>query len=56
MISKVGKDSFGTETFQNFKENGISTDYVGVSDKAASGIATIIVDSKGTKKKLSHRI
>ena len=50
MISKLGKDSFATETLENFKEFGISADHVGITDKAASGIATIIVDSKGTIK------
>jgi len=48
MIAKVGSDSFGKETLDNFKSNNISTNYIKVTDKAPSGIATIIVDGKGS--------
>ena len=47
MVGKVGQDSFGNETFENFKESGVDSTHVGVSDKSPSGTATIIVDKSG---------
>lgn len=47
MISKVGKDLFGDNTIQNFKDNGINTDYVFSTDKAMTGAAPICVDETG---------
>ncbi|XP_032646116.1 ribokinase isoform X2 [Chelonoidis abingdonii] len=46
MICKVGKDSFGNDYIENFKRNGISTDFVGQTEDAATGAASIIVNSE----------
>ncbi|XP_019405148.1 PREDICTED: ribokinase isoform X4 [Crocodylus porosus] len=47
MICKVGKDSFGNEYTENFKRNEISTEFVGQTEDAATGAASIIVNSEG---------
>ncbi|XP_067420890.1 ribokinase isoform X2 [Emydura macquarii macquarii] len=47
MICKVGKDSFGNDYIENFKRNGISTEFVGQTEDAATGAASIIVNSEG---------
>ncbi|XP_043399462.1 ribokinase isoform X1 [Chelonia mydas] len=47
MICKVGKDSFGNDYIENFKRNGISTEFVGQTEDAATGTASIIVNSEG---------
>ncbi|XP_012669741.1 ribokinase isoform X2 [Clupea harengus] len=47
MVCKVGKDVFGDNYIQNFKNNGISTDYVEQTGDAATGAATIIVNDTG---------
>jgi len=46
-IAKVGNDIFGEQALQQFKQEGILTDFV-ISDSAnPSGVALITVDSKG---------
>ncbi|XP_041107055.1 ribokinase isoform X2 [Polyodon spathula] len=47
MVCKVGKDYFGDSYILNFKNNGVSTDFVGQTDKAATGAASIIVNDQG---------
>ncbi|MBN3274011.1 RBSK Ribokinase, partial [Polyodon spathula] len=47
MVCKVGKDYFGDSYILNFKNNGVSTDFVGQADKAATGAASIIVNDQG---------
>ncbi|XP_053162012.1 ribokinase isoform X2 [Hemicordylus capensis] len=47
IICKVGKDSFGNDYIQNFKKNGIPTEFVSQTEDAATGAASIIVDSQG---------
>ncbi|XP_009984521.1 PREDICTED: ribokinase, partial [Tauraco erythrolophus] len=47
LICKVGKDSFGNDYIQNLKKNGISTAFVGQTTDAATGTASIIVNSEG---------
>ncbi|KAG7466059.1 hypothetical protein MATL_G00160830 [Megalops atlanticus] len=47
MLCKVGKDFFGDNYIQNFKNNGVSTEFVGQTDKAATGAASIIVNDAG---------
>ncbi|XP_069464829.1 ribokinase isoform X2 [Ambystoma mexicanum] len=47
MICKVGKDSFGSDYFENFKKNNVCTDFVGQTEEAATGAASIIVNSEG---------
>ena len=46
MISKVGNDSFGRDTLENFQRQGVDCAHVGVSPKA-TGVAPISVDSAG---------
>jgi ribokinase len=46
-VARVGQDAFGDRMLENFRREGIRTDYV-VRDKArASGVATIVVDETG---------
>ncbi|XP_062980245.1 ribokinase isoform X5 [Elgaria multicarinata webbii] len=47
MICKVGKDSFGKDYIENFKKNGITTEFVGQTEDAATGAASIVVNSEG---------
>ncbi|NXW74077.1 RBSK Ribokinase, partial [Hirundo rustica] len=47
LICKVGNDSFGNDYIDNLKKNGISTAFVGQTTDAATGTASIIVNSEG---------
>jgi len=47
MITKLGKDTNGTETLKNYSDNGIDTKYIFSTDQAPSGVALISVDSHG---------
>ncbi|XP_076605434.1 ribokinase isoform X3 [Chaetodon auriga] len=47
MVSKVGKDFFGDNYIQNFKDNGVHTDFVEQTSVAATGAASIIVNDAG---------
>ncbi|KAG1935881.1 ribokinase [Pimephales promelas] len=47
MVCKVGRDVFGNDYIQNFKNNGISTAYVEQTENAATGAASIIVNDTG---------
>ncbi|XP_029982524.1 ribokinase isoform X2 [Sphaeramia orbicularis] len=47
MVCKVGKDFFGDSYIQNFKDNGVHTDFVGQTSEAATGAASIIVNDAG---------
>nr|XP_032603354.2 ribokinase isoform X1 [Taeniopygia guttata] len=44
---QVGSDSFGNDYVDNLKKNGISTAFVGQTTDAATGTASIIVNSEG---------
>ncbi|XP_039553603.1 ribokinase isoform X3 [Passer montanus] len=46
LICKVGSDSFGNDYVDNLKKNGISTAFVGQTTDAATGTASIIVNSE----------
>lgn len=46
MVGRVGNDSFGPTLLQNLQNNQIDTSHV-QTDEAATGTATIIVDSSG---------
>ncbi|XP_062829453.1 ribokinase isoform X3 [Anolis carolinensis] len=46
MICKVGKDSFGNDYIENFKKNGIPTEFVNQVEDAATGAASIVVNSE----------
>lgn len=47
MVTKVGRDVFGDGTLENFRECGVDTRFVSVTDEAFSGVAPIMVDSRG---------
>ncbi|NWU93894.1 RBSK Ribokinase, partial [Upupa epops] len=47
LICKVGKDSFGNDYIENLRKNGVSTAFVGQTADAATGTASILVDSEG---------
>ncbi|MED6282742.1 hypothetical protein CHARACLAT_001502 [Characodon lateralis] len=47
MICKVGKDFFGDNYIQNFKENDVHTDFVWQTSDAATGAASITVNDAG---------
>ncbi|XP_069017040.1 ribokinase [Embiotoca jacksoni] len=47
MVCKVGKDFFGDNYIQNFKDNGVHTDFVGQTSEAATGAASITVNNEG---------
>jgi ribokinase len=47
MITKLGRDIFGENTFKNFRAWGIDTRYVLFTDQASSGVAPIAVDAAG---------
>jgi ribokinase len=46
-VAKLGDDIFGTQSFENFKKEGVNTKYVTRTDKALSGVASIVVDNAG---------
>jgi len=46
-IAKLGNDIFGTQSFTNFKKEGVNTRFVTRTDKASSGVASIAVDEGG---------
>ncbi|TVQ07434.1 MAG: ribokinase [Balneolaceae bacterium] len=46
-IGKVGSDIFGDEAVENIKKEGIDVSAVTRDEKAPSGVAQILVDSKG---------
>ncbi|MGH3414429.1 MAG: ribokinase [Marmoricola sp.] len=48
MVTKLGRDTFGTGTRDNFREMGVDTRFVSLTDEAASGVAPIFVDPAGS--------
>jgi ribokinase len=47
MVGCLGSDSAGISYLENLKQNGIDTRWIRQDDRAASGIALIMVDEKG---------
>ncbi|KAM9355918.1 ribokinase isoform 2-T2 [Pholidichthys leucotaenia] len=47
MVCKVGKDFFGDNYIQNFKDNGVHTDFIRQTSDAATGAASITVNQSG---------
>jgi ribokinase len=47
LVAKLGDDLFGTQSFENFKKEGVNTDFVSRTKKALSGVASIAVDEAG---------
>lgn len=50
MLSAVGDDDFGRQRLADLANESISTDTVTVTDRAASGVALIIVDATGQNR------
>ena len=46
-ICKVGNDNYGRDMIEKFQKDGIATQYITVTDQAATGIAVITVDANG---------
>lgn len=46
-IAKVGTDMFGRKVRESLKQEGLDTDYILVDPDTPSGVALIVVDSKG---------
>ncbi|MBN2289367.1 MAG: ribokinase [Candidatus Glassbacteria bacterium] len=46
-VARVGRDPFGEKMLENFRRDGICTDYVVQDEKHASGVAMIVVDESG---------
>ncbi len=47
MVTKLGRDTFGEGTLENFRALGVDTRFVCFTDDAASGVAPIFVDPSG---------
>jgi ribokinase len=47
LIAKIGTDTFGEMSLENFKKEKISTENIYVDSDAPSGVAFIVVDDKG---------
>jgi ribokinase len=47
MVTKLGKDMFGENTFKNYQENGVDTSYIFWDEKEFSGVAPLFVDDQG---------
>lgn len=45
-IAKVGNDVFGRQTLEQFKQVGINTEFISVSNEYASGVALVNVDDE----------
>ncbi len=47
MIAKLGEDSFGRSTIENFRSRGVDTTHVHFTGEASSGVASIAVGPDG---------
>jgi ribokinase len=47
MVTKLGRDIFGENTYKNFQAWGVDTAHVLFTDQASSGVAPIAVDPEG---------
>ena len=46
-VAKIGSDVFGDQAIENFRRDGIVTDYVSRDTEKPSGVALIMVDEDG---------
>ena len=46
-VAKLGHDVFGEQSLNNFRKEGVNTEYVVQTEQAPSGVALIIVDHAG---------
>jgi len=47
LVAKVGQDMFGDQAVENFRREGILTDFVLRDAQSATGVALILVDEQG---------
>jgi ribokinase len=47
LVAKVGRDVFGDQALENFRGEGIATEYIVADPQAATGVALILVDRSG---------
>ena len=47
LVAKVGQDMFGAQSVENFKRDGILTDFIPADAGNHTGVALILVDAKG---------
>jgi ribokinase len=47
LVARLGTDLFGDQSLDNFKREGINTDFIVRDSDAPSGVALISVDSRG---------
>lgn len=47
LVARLGSDLFGDQSLENFKQEGINTDFIVRDAAAPSGVALISVDSRG---------
>ncbi len=47
LISRIGKDMFGDKALEGYKKEGINTDWIIRDPDRATGVALILVDSRG---------
>jgi ribokinase len=47
LVAKVGRDIFGEQSLQNFRSEGIDTEYITSDPQTATGVALILVDRRG---------
>ncbi len=47
LVSKVGEDIFGSQSVENFKRDGILTDFITTDADSHTGVALILVDGQG---------
>jgi len=50
MVARLGEDLFGPATIQNFKAQGIGTEFTRIVHGASSGVAPIFVESNGQNR------
>ena len=46
-IARIGNDMFGQKALENFKKEGINTDFIVMDNQTPSGIALIFIDARG---------
>lgn len=46
-VSKVGKDSFGKQSIEGYRQDGINTDYILIDENESTGVALIYVSEDG---------
>jgi len=47
LVAKVGQDMFGAQSVENFKRDGILTDFIPADADSHTGVALILVDAQG---------